>query len=218
MKTLEFTDPHRKKHFEFFRNMNHPHFSVCANVDISGLPATLKERRLPFMASMVWLVSTVANEIPEFRQRIRNIVAVEHDAVHPSFSVPTATADVFSFCEVKWTPDYPTFIRQAMAKIELMKTNPSFEDEEGRDDYLFLSSFPWATFTSVQHAMSFHPHDSVPRIVWGKFFSDSGKIKIPLSISAHHALVDGRHAGQFYQRFESLASLFDTWLPSAIPG
>ncbi|MGK0468500.1 MAG: nitroreductase [Clostridium sp.] len=32
-----------------------------------------------------------------------------------------------------------------------------------------------------------NPVDSIPRISWGKYFEESGKIKLPLSVQAHHA-------------------------------
>ena len=83
-----------------------------------------------------------------------------------------------------------------------MKSNPSLEDQPGRDDYLFLSAIPWVSFTSIQHAMHFHPHDSVPRISWGKFFEQNGKILMPVSIQAHHALVDGRHMGAYFETLQ----------------
>ncbi|MEK7257808.1 MAG: chloramphenicol acetyltransferase [Bacteroidota bacterium] len=211
MKIIEFNEPHRRKHFEFFRQMNHPHFSICAPVDITNLLAEIKQNNLPFMPTIVWLVSKVGNEFPEFRQRLREDLVVEHEVVHPSFAISTEASDVFSFCEVKFDASYPVFLKRALEAIVRLQANPSFEDEHGRDDYLFLSSLPWVSFTAIEHAMSFHPHDSVPRIVWGKYFEENGKVKMPLSVQAHHALVDGRHAGLFFQRFEQLCGNVE-WL------
>ncbi len=211
MRIIELNGEHRKKHFEFFTSQNHPHFNLCANVDISNLLAVVKTRQLPFMITVTWLVSKVANEIPELRQRLREKTIVEHDAVHPSFTVPTKTSDVFSFCEVDYEDDFDSFLKRAQQKVAELQLHPSFEDEIGRDDYLFLSSMPWVSFTSVQHAMHYHPHDSVPRIVWGKYFHEAEKIKMPLSLQAHHALVDGKHAGQFFNNFEEIANKPERW-------
>ncbi len=204
MKIIEFTHPHRKKHFEFFRQMNHPHFNICANVDITNFLSYQKEKKLPFTPSIVYALAFAANSIPQFRQRIRAEQIVEHEAVHPSFSVWTEVADVFSFCEVKFERNFDFFVQAAKAKIESMRTNPSLEDEPGRDDYLFLSPIPWISFTGFQHAMSFHPSDSVPRITWGKYFEENGLVKMPLSVQVHHALVDGRHVGSFFLSFEEI--------------
>lgn len=206
MREIHFDNPHRKKHFEFFNNMNHPHFNITANVDITHFLPFLKKNKLPVHPSIVYLISKVANDIPEFRWRIREGKIYEHEIVHPSFTVFTEVADVFSFCTVEYETDAQQFIQRAFAMSEKMKTEPNFEDEEGRDDFLFLSSIPWVSFTSFEHAMSHHPSDSVPRITWGKFFEQNGKILMPLSVQVHHAVVDGRHVGAYFQMIEKVAN------------
>lgn len=201
---IEITNSHQRRHFDFFSGMNHPHFSVCANVEIGGWLAMAREEELKIAPTIVHLLARGANEIPQLRRRIRGDEIVEHDVVHPTFSVPTDVADAFSFCHVDFTPDLKAFVEEAMARSEEMRTAPVFEDEPGRDDYLFMSALPWISFTSVQHAMQLHPHDSVPRISWGKFFESEGRTMMPLSVQAHHALVDGYHAAQFYERVEEM--------------
>ena len=183
--------------------MNHPHFNVTAPIDITNFVAFIKDKHLSFTPAIVYLLARTANEIPQLRWRIRGESVVEHELVHPSFSVPTKEADVFSFCTVPFSWDGPTFIKKTKAMMETMYESPSFSNEPGRDDYLFMSAFPWASFTSIQHAMHYHPCDSVPRIVWGKYYEENGKIKMPVNIQAHHAIVDGRHLGLFFQKIET---------------
>ena len=201
---IEITNPHQRRHFEFFSGMNHPHFGVCANVEIGGWLAMAREEGLRVAPTIVHLLAHVSNEIPQLRRRIRKDGIVEHDVVHPTFSVRTDVTDTFSFCHVDFTPDLHAFVMEAVAQTEEMRTAPVFEDEPGRDDYLFMSALPWISFTSVQHAMQLHPHDSVPRISWGKFFESEGRTMMPLSLQAHHALVDGVHVGQFYERVDEM--------------
>lgn len=204
MKTIIFENEHRKKHFEFFNGMNHPHFNITANVDVTAAHAFFKSNGFPFTFSLVYLLSRAANETKEFRWRIRAGQVVEHKVVHPSFTVPTQEADVFSFCTVGYDSNPHTFIREAAKVNDAMKTDPSLEDEAGRDDYLFMSALPWVSFTSIQHAMNYHPHDSVPRISWGKFFTQNNQQLMPLAVQVHHALVDGRHIGRYFEKVEAL--------------
>ncbi len=206
MRAIEFTNPHQRRHFEFFHSMNHPHFSLCANVEIGGWLDMARRRGLKITPSIVHLLARVANEIPQLRQRIREDQAVEHDVVHPTFSVATDASDVFSFCHVDYSPDLEDFVQRATTAMGEMRTEPIFEDEPGRDDYLFMSPLPWVAFTSVQHAMQYHPHDSVPRISWGMFFESDGRTLMPLSLQVHHALVDGLHVGRFFQRVEEIVT------------
>jgi chloramphenicol O-acetyltransferase type A len=209
MKEIVFDDehPHRKSHFEFFNAMSHPHFNITANVDITNLLSYLKKEGLSTSVSIVYLLARAANEIPEFRWRIRDSKVVEHEKVTPSFTVLTEVTDVFSFCQVEYESNARSFIQRAYTKSEQMKKVPSLSDDKGRDDYLFLSAIPWVSFTSFQHAMNYHPHDSVPRLTWGKFFDDfRGKRMMPLSVQVHHAVVDGRHVGQYFQLVEKMAA------------
>jgi chloramphenicol O-acetyltransferase type A len=55
---------------------------------------------------------------------------------------------------------------------------------------------------TLYHAMNYINPDSVPRIVWGKYFRQEGKIMLPLSVQAHHALVDGKQIGMYFEQFE----------------
>ncbi|TKD66168.1 chloramphenicol acetyltransferase [Flavobacterium sp. ASW18X] len=209
MKKITFTSPHRKKHFDFFNGMSHPHFQLTANVDVTYFLSIIKANKLPLNQSIVYLLSHTANTLPEFRWRIRDNEIVEHPTVQPSYTIPVANEDVFSFCTVAYHPDYTTFLKRAEEVQQQMIANPSFEDEVGRDDYLFMSAIPWISFTSMQHAMNYHPHDSVPRISWGKIFEQNDKMLMPLSVQTHHALVDGSHMGKFFTMFDEFLNNFN---------
>lgn len=211
MRKLTFSDPHRRKHFDFFRAMDMPHFNICLQVDITDTLKVIRAEKLHFTSTIVYLVSRTANSIAPFRQRIRGEEAVEHDLVHPSFTVQTKVSEVFSFCQVEYLEDYHDFAAAGRAAIERMQSTPSFEDEAGRDDLLFLSAFPWVSFTGLTHAMHFSPVDSVPRITWGKYYEQGSRILMPLSIQAHHALVDGKHVGHYTELFEALARETTQW-------
>ena len=204
MKLIQITNPHTKKHFDFFNGMAQPHFNITSNVDISVFFDFIKKEGLPFTPMMVYVISRCANEIIEFRWRIRNDQIVEHENVHPSFTVKTDFSKTFSFCYVDYQKDLKLFVKSAIENMEKMKKEPSFEDEPGRDDLLFLSAIPWVSFTGFQHAMRGGNADSVPRIVWGKFFEQDGKKLMPLSVSAHHAIVDGQQVGEYFIAIQKL--------------
>lgn len=203
MREIDFSDdPHRRKHFEFFRRMDQPHTGVCAPVDITAFLRRIREQEEHFTTNVVYELTRAANAIPEFRRRIRHDRVVEHERVHPSFTVHSAASSVFSFCTVTYTPERNVFLARARREMERRQSEPSFEDEPGRDDFLFLSALPWISFTSVQHAMHLRPADSVPRIVWGKYYQRDGRTWLPVSVQAHHALVNGREVGQFFAFLE----------------
>jgi chloramphenicol O-acetyltransferase type A len=197
MRTIDLSTWPRRKHFEVFRAFDYPHINVCANVEITALQAFVKQRSLSLNITLIYLFARVANAIPEFRYRIRGSEVVEHDVVHPSSTILTE-GDLFSFCTIPYVADYTAFALQATTIIEQMKQQPRLEDEPGQDDLLFMSSIPWVSFTALQHPIHMHPVDSVPRIAWGKFFTEGEALKMPLSVQVHHALMDGVHLGRYY--------------------
>jgi len=200
MKKITFDDPHRRLHFDHFRKMDNPHFGITAEVDITSfLDCVRRSPALRFTPAIVYLITKTAMEIRPFRWRICEEEVVEHRNLRPSFTVPTAASDVFSFCTVRYDENVQNFHRSAEETIEAMRENPSFEDEPGADDYLFLSAFPWASFTSITHAMNSSLADSVPRITWGKYFKRGDQTFMPLGVQAHHAVVDGSDIGKYYQ-------------------
>ena len=208
MRRIELDNPHRKKHFEFFRQMSHPHFNITFEMEISSFYKVLKSKGLSFNPSVVYLLSRTANEIEKFRYRVRKDHIAVHDVIHPSYSVPTEVSKVFSFCTVEFDPGYEIFVERARRRETEMAENPSFEDEPGRDDYLFLSAIPWIPFTGFQHAMHVPAQDSVPRIVWGKFSKKNDGMWMPVSVQVHHAVADGVDVGAFYEKLQSYLNSF----------
>jgi chloramphenicol O-acetyltransferase type A len=193
----------RWAHFKLYSSFEHPRFEISAQLDISAFYEFVKQGGISFTIATVYLISRAANAIPEFRQRIRGNSVVEHTAAHPSFTILVSEA-VFSFCTVDYIEDFSVFETSALAEIERVKAELNLEDEPGRDDYLFMTAIPWIAFTSLRHPMPTHPGDSIPRFAWGKFYKDGDRLKMPLSVDAHHALVDGVHVGKFYNEVENI--------------
>jgi chloramphenicol O-acetyltransferase type A len=187
----------RRVHFSVFRDYDYPHFNMCANVDLTRFHPVLKQRGISFNVAMVYVLARGSNALPEFRQRIRPEGVVEHEVVHPATTI-MADHDLFTFCTFDYTEDFSVFAAKAAEEIACVKENPTLEDEPGRDDLLFMTAIPWVSFTSFMHPLPLHPADSVPRFAWGKFFEEGERVKMPLSVQGHHALMDGLHVGRFY--------------------
>lgn len=50
------------------------------------------------------------------------------------------------------------------------------------------------------------PADSNVRLTWGRYETKDGRTSLPVTVLAHHALVDGIHLGKFYQELEKRVS------------
>lgn len=191
----------RREHFSVFSKWEYPHFNMCANVDLTQLNPAVKQSGVSFNVAMVYLLARAANAIPEFRYRIHQDGVVEYDIVHPSSTI-LAEEDLFTFCIFEFSEDFSEFAAKAAHQISYVKENPSLEDAPGDDNLLFMTAIPWVSFTSFMHPLDLNPVDSVPRFAWGKFFQEGERIKMPLSVQAHHALMDGIHIGRFYEKMQ----------------
>ena len=203
MRKIQLEDWPRRDHYQFFREFEYPYFSLCADMDLSEFLPRIKDKGISFTAAMMYLIARVANSIPEFRQRIREENPIEHPVVHPSATILSKN-DLFTFCTVEYEEDFLEFIRRAEEEIARVKDQPDLKEKIQDDSMLYMSSIPWVAFTSFMHPLKLMPGDSVPRFAWGKYLEVDGKLKMPLSVQGHHALMDGLHAGIFYQRFQEL--------------
>lgn len=191
----------RRQHFELFNSFDHPHFNICANLELTAFHQRVRNRGVSFTVAFVYVIARAANAIPEFRLRIRSASVVEHDIVSPSVTI-LVDDDLFSFCTIPYCEDFTNFVDRATAMIAHVREHPTLENEPGRDDLLFMTALPWVSFTSVTHPMHLHPADSIPRFAWGKFFQEGQNLKMPLSVQGHHALMDGIHMARFYAKVE----------------
>ncbi len=207
MRTIDLKTWPRRKHFEVFNTFDYPQFNLCANLDVTVFFPAVRAAGLSFTVALVYWVARTANSIPEFRTRIRGEQVVEHEVVHPSISVMSA-GDLFSFCTIPYQADFPAFAARAAERMAYYQQHPTLEDEPGQDDLLFLSTIPWVSFTGLTHPIHMHPVDSVPRITWGKIFEEGTRLKMPLSVQVHHALMDGVHVGRY---FTQLQQSLDEW-------
>jgi chloramphenicol O-acetyltransferase type A len=204
MRVIDLETWSRRDHFEKFRDFHHPHFDMCADVDVTALRPAVKARGVSFTIAVVYLIGRAANDIPEFRWRIRDGIVVEHEEVHPTATI-LVDDDLFSFSYFDYCEDFSRFARHAAEEIARVKSEPSLAERGTRDDLLFMTAIPWVSFTSFSHPMPTAPSDSVPRIAWGKLHEREGRTLMPLEVQVNHALMDGIHVGRFFERFQSYA-------------
>lgn len=188
----------RKNHYQMFSKMDYSFFNICAPLDISDFYKYIKQNNEPFFISFLYLVTKAANNIEEFLYRIRTDGIYSLDECHPSYTV-MGKNDLFAFCYSDYSTDYVKFKANAVLDIQKASSSEMFNEGNNRDDYIYITSIPWVSFTSISHPISINKNDSIPRISWGRYEEKEGKLSIPLSVSLHHGLADGLHAGRYFQ-------------------
>ena len=162
----------RKEHFAFFSAFDDPFFGVTTLVDFTDVYRQSKEQNVSFFLYSLHFLLKCVNETDAFKLRI------EKD------------------------PDIDLFIQKATQEIERVKngTGLSFSKNTSRQDVIRYSALPWFAFSEMKHATSFKNGDSVPRISTGKLMQENSKYLLPISVCAHHGLMDGRNVAELIRK------------------
>ncbi len=191
----------RLSHFNYFKSLANPYVGITADVDITRFYETIKKKNYPFFLPFLWCVSRAANGVREFRQRIIDDRIIEYDFCITSHTVAKEDG-TYSYCQLDECMELEQFLEYAAIEQNKAKLLDSIdEDLTEYLSYLFVSSIPWVTYTSVINPTPF-PADSNPRINWGKYVKRDNRIYMPVSVLCNHALVDGRQLGEFYRLLE----------------
>lgn len=191
----------RRETFEFFRNFENPFFNLTAPVDATNLYHFCKQNDLSFSLAGLFYSIQTANEIPEFRLRLINEKLVEFNKIHATQTILNED-ETFSFCYFELKDDVFEFNEAGKKAVEKYKKLKTFDVEADRLDLVYYSTIPWIAFTSFKNATRLDSSMTVPRIVFGKLFEESGKKKLPHSVEVHHSIMDGIHVGKYFKRLQ----------------
>ncbi|TCL54831.1 chloramphenicol O-acetyltransferase type A [Kineothrix alysoides] len=187
----------RKAHFDYFRAMGYPYVGLTSNVDITQAVGKAKVKGQSSFLYLLYAVGNAANSVKEFRQRIDGDGIVEYEFCKTSHTVMKADG-TYAYCEADPTLSFEEFLEETARNQEQVLISGGLEEESDANSLLFISCLPWVSYTSLIQPVPF-PADSNPRITWGKYFTEKDRIMLPVSVLAHHSLIDGKQIADFYE-------------------
>lgn len=192
----------RKDHYRFFKNFDEPFYGVCVNIDCTKAYQKAKTLNTSFFLYYLYQSTLALNGIDAFRYRIEDNEVYLYEVIDPEATVdrPDGT---FGFSHIDFYENYNQFAEEATKVIDKVRHSKGLE-LFGAANVIHYSAVPWIDFTSISHARNFMRNDSCPKISFGKMTEVDGKRSMPMSVHVHHALVDGRHVGQFIDEFQRL--------------
>lgn len=191
----------RKESFEFFGAFEDPFFNVTVALDVTELYELCKTRGFSFSSACLYFSQKSANSVREFRIRLLRGELVEFDLVEATQTI-IQPDESFSFCYFETHPDLGQFIRSARRAVEEYTAKNTFDVESDRVDLIYYSVIPWFSFTSFKHATRANPDQTVPRIVFGKYYQNGNRRFMPVSVEVNHKIMDGIHVGKYVERFQ----------------
>ncbi len=207
-RTIPLSNWPRRAALDHFRHMAQPAFSVTVPVDVTGL----RERAARHGATP-WLAYhhaalEAANGIDGMRQTLTDggEGVREFAAIHASTTVLRADGS-FGFLTLPRDPSLATFAARAKPRIERVRQacgNLFAADEPGEvrvETLVHMTALPWLAFTAFTHARG--QGDDRPKVAFGRFTTQGDRLLMPVAVDVHHALCDGVHVGQFFERLQA---------------
>jgi len=193
----------RRQHFHFFKTYDNPFFNVCLNVDVTPLIDLKRDNKdLSLFIAYHYLSTKTANEIENFRYRIRGEGVVVYEKIHCG-AITLLENDTFTFAYFDYEENFERFHKRAKETLAEIHAGDGQLKPSDREDMIHHTVLPWFAFTSFSHARIWRREDSVPKISFGKIFQENNRCKMPLSVAVHHALMDGLHVGRYLEKLES---------------
>ncbi|MGE0076390.1 MAG: CatA-like O-acetyltransferase [Bacteroidales bacterium] len=210
MKHINLSNWNRKEHYLLFSKMKSPFFGITAEVNCTNAYNWTKSNNISFFAYYLHKSMMAVNSIPEFKYRIIDNEVYELDKINAGATI-SRNDRTFAFIYVDYNESFEVFnnalqeeIRQVHSSVGLRLNN-----DDIKKDLIRHSTIPWSHFTSILHPTNFDHSESVPKITFGGIYKKDGKVFMPVSVEAHHGLMDGSHICEYFAKFEELLnSLF----------
>jgi chloramphenicol O-acetyltransferase type A len=202
----------RRELFEFFRDFDKPYFNVCTRLDVTNLLNELRNHPdVSVSLAYHYFALKAANEIEQFRYRLRNGRVLVHDVIHGGTTIMLPN-ETFTLVYFDYAETFAEFIGPAQRAVEETKTDGAFRPRHEDDARIHCTTLPWISFTSFSHARNWRREDSVPKISFGKFVRENDRVLMPFSVEVHHALMDGLHVGRYISRIEEMLAQPEIYL------
>lgn len=205
MKYLDIQNWARKEHYEFFKDFDEPYFGIVADIECTNAYKHCKQNNISFFAYYLHKSLIAINTIEEFRYRITDDKIVIFDKIHAAATIGREDG-TFAFTFIEYFEDFRQFSTNLTKQIEKVKNSTGLYmyDDKLRKDVIHYSTTPWLQFKGLTHARNFSTGESTPLIVFGKIFQDNDNYKMPVSVNAHHSLMDAIHVARYFQEFEEI--------------
>ena len=191
----------RRAHFEYFRGLQYPYVGTTADIDVTAVLNYARENGRSFNLTFLHAVALAADGVAALRQRIRGDLIVEYPQC-PTSHIELLEDTSYCYCTLHHHMPREAYYEQAERARAACRNNGIKEDGDVESMY-FISTLPWLRYTALIQPVA-GGDESNPRITWGKYERTAdGRSVMPVSILAHHALVDGIHIARFYDNLNA---------------
>ncbi|MBE7058413.1 MAG: hypothetical protein E7387_04860 [Ruminococcaceae bacterium] len=196
MKKIDLDSWERKSHYQWFASFADPTVALDVKMDITKLLRYCAENKLSSYALIMYIACQCINDNQAFCLRVLNGEVIEIDSANVAYTILT-NEKVFVNCRATLKNGFDSYMYDIESN-QKKYNNQSYVQEKFNDiaiiDDIYCSCVPWVNFLSVKQPIPDKSCEnrSIPRVCWGKYYTENDRIFVTLNITADHALVDGK--------------------------
>ena len=201
--------------FYYFSKMAPTGYSLTVQLDVTKMKAALERANLKFFPAYLWLVTKNLNDQKEFKIAERDGQIGYYEHLTPLYAAFHEDDKTFS---LMWTPyddDFGVFYQDYLRNQAQYGANHGVLSQPEclpPPNAYTVSCVPWISFRHFAvHSYGNKPY-YFPSVEAGKFRTDGEKLKMPLSITCHHAATDGYHVSRFLTQLQEEADRFAQYI------
>lgn len=196
----------RKEHFEVFQSFAQSTINQTVLIDITALLKHVKNIGWKFYPTIIFLVSKIVNRHPEFRMAIKNNELVVWNNSHPSYTIFHNETETFSSLWSHYDGNIHHFQDAYSEDVAQHGNNIAYWPKgESPENVFFISAIPWVSFTSFNINVAHMQNFFAPMFTLGKYYSQDGKIVLPLAVQVHHSVCDGFHVARLCNELQAMS-------------
>ncbi len=199
-------DYYRQEHFDFFRPFQNPFYSVTFPLRCTALKRFASTAGVSTYLSLCYFFTKAMQGLEDFRYRLHEGRIVLFDHLDFGLTLP-APGGRFCFGYYSYDENTEVFFRRAKQEQETVANGPQKErrllEESDRWNYVFFTALPKVPFTSFTHAVG-HRDRAEPQVAFGKFYSESDNLWVPVGLQVNHLFVDGTALGELVEAAQEL--------------
>lgn len=195
----------RGQMFCYFSQMAPTGYSLTVQMDVTGLHGAVKEAGFRFFPAYLWLVTRNLNQQPEFKCALRDGQLGYYDTLTPLYATMHPEDHTISLMWTEFDEDFLVFHSRYLDNQQRFGSRHGVlcQPQLPPENAYTVSCLPWVPFDHFSvHSYENKPY-YFPSIEAGKFTEHNGRLKMPLSMTCHHATTDGYHVARFLEDLQA---------------
>lgn len=204
----------RAQMFYYFSAMAPTGYSLTVRVNVTRMKELTAKHGLKFFPAYLWAVTKNLNRQMEFKIALCEGVLGYYDTLTPLYASFHEDDKTFSLMWTAYDEDFREFHQRyldnqkkfggchgVLSQTELPPANA-----------YTVSCIPWVSFDHFAvHSYQDKPY-YFPSVEAGKIVDHNGGLWMPLSLTCHHAAVDGYHVNKFLENLQADLNGFEAFL------